>query len=48
MVLISFAEDMTRRAFTWLKKTILGLLDEMFGDPEKADRNGAAVERMLN
>ena len=48
VMLIRFAEVMLRRAFTWLKKTFLGLLDELFGDPEKGDRNGAAVERMMD
>lgn len=48
MMLIRFAEGMIRRAFTWLKKTVLGLFDEMFGDPEKADRNSVAVERMMD
>jgi hypothetical protein len=47
-MLIRFAETMMGRAFRWVKKTIWGLLEEMFGDPEKGDRNSAAVERMMD
>ena len=42
------AGKMIRRAFTWLTKTVLGLLDALFGEPENSPRNSEAIDRMMD